>query len=73
MLGEEDRAVAVASAVLPGDTPPFPGAAGFRRLASGPWTRTRAGCCLYYAVQPPDACLTCPRTTDAERLRRLEC
>jgi hypothetical protein len=72
MLGEEDRAVGVASAVLPGDTPPFPGAADFRRLPSGQWTRTRQGCCLYYAVQPPDACLTCPRTTDAERVRRME-
>ncbi|MFD9124007.1 (2Fe-2S)-binding protein [Kitasatospora sp. NPDC059571] len=74
-LGDEDRAVAAAEAVLPGGTAPFPGAAGFRRLAADDgslhWTRTRHGCCLYYAVRPAEACLTCPRTCDAERRRRL--
>ncbi|WP_405020113.1 (2Fe-2S)-binding protein [Kitasatospora sp. NBC_00070] len=76
MLGEEAYAVRVAEAVLPGDTVPFPGAADFRRLAGtegrSHLTRTRLGCCLYYAVQPPDACVTCPRTCDADRVRRLE-
>lgn len=71
MLGEEDRAVNVATAVLPGDTPPFPGTADFRRVTraeSGEcWTRTRRGCCLYYAIDPPNPCLTCPRlATKAE-------
>ncbi|MEU9131109.1 (2Fe-2S)-binding protein [Kitasatospora sp. NPDC048540] len=76
LLGEEDRAVEAAEAVLPGGTPPFPGAAAFRRLTGTAgrthWTRTRAGCCLYYAIRPDDACVTCPRTTDEERVRRLE-
>jgi hypothetical protein len=76
MLGHEERAVSEAAALLPGDTPPFPSGAGFRSLR-GPSgrsyeTRTRAGCCLFYAIRPAEACLTCPRTGDAERLRRLE-
>ncbi|WP_030234178.1 (2Fe-2S)-binding protein [Streptomyces sp. NRRL S-350] len=76
MLGEEDAAVAAAGAVLPGGTQPLPGAADFRRLHTpdgrGHHTRTRLGCCLYYAVEPAAAaCLTCPRTSDDERLRRL--
>ncbi|MDH6108949.1 hypothetical protein P3T36_007549 [Kitasatospora sp. MAP12-15] len=78
MLGEEERAVAAACAVLPGATPPLPGAAAFRRLPAdapaadpGPLTRTRLGCCLYYTIRPADTCLTCPRLTDTERLRRL--
>lgn len=75
-LGEEERAVREATALLPGDTPPLTSGAGFRSLR-GPSgrsypTRTRAGCCLFYAVRPAEACLTCPRTGDAERLRRLE-
>ncbi|WP_354643206.1 (2Fe-2S)-binding protein [Kitasatospora camelliae] len=77
MLDQEDRAVAAAGAVLPGDTAPFPGAAAFRRLTAPDgrthWTRTRLGCCLYYAVKPDaDACITCPRTPDPTRLTRLE-
>ncbi|OKI28722.1 (2Fe-2S)-binding protein [Streptomyces sp. CB03911] len=76
MLGEEEAAVAAATALLPGDTPPFPGAAAFRTLPGTDGrvhrTRTRLGCCLYYAVRPAESCLTCPRTGDAERVRRLE-
>ncbi|MEU9040288.1 MULTISPECIES: (2Fe-2S)-binding protein [unclassified Kitasatospora] len=72
----EDAAVAAAEAVLPGGTQPLPGAADFRRLRTpdgrAHHTRTRLGCCLYYAVKPEAvACLTCPRTTDEERLQRL--
>ncbi|MFF7453873.1 (2Fe-2S)-binding protein [Kitasatospora sp. NPDC008115] len=71
----EDAAVAAAGAVLPGRTDPLPGAADFRRLRGedgrGHHTRTRLGCCLYYAVEPDRACITCPRTGDEERLRRL--
>ncbi|MFB7471913.1 (2Fe-2S)-binding protein [Kitasatospora sp. NPDC056184] len=71
----EDAAVAAAGAVLPGGTDPLPGAAGFRLLRGADGrdhhTRTRLGCCLYYAVEPARACLTCPRTGDEERLRRL--
>ncbi|WP_197084439.1 (2Fe-2S)-binding protein [Saccharothrix sp. ST-888] len=76
MLGEEEHAIRVAGAVLPGDTRPFPGAADFRLLhgTSGRThpTRTRLGCCLYYAIRPAEACITCPRTCDEERVRRLE-
>jgi hypothetical protein len=75
-LGDEERGVREATAVLPGSTPPFPGAAGFRVLHSPSGrphhTRTRMGCCLYYTIAPGDPCVTCPRTTDEERLRRLE-
>ncbi|MBV2156285.1 (2Fe-2S)-binding protein [Kitasatospora sp. SUK 42] len=73
---EEAAAVAAAGALLPGGTQPLPGAAGFRRLRAPDGrehhTRTRLGCCLHYAVEPGTAtCLTCPRTTDEERLQRL--
>ena len=33
--------------------------------------RPRLGCCLHYTIRPAEACLTCPRTGDDERLRRL--
>ncbi|GAA2134983.1 (2Fe-2S)-binding protein [Kitasatospora kazusensis] len=76
MLGEEERAVRVATDLLPGGTPPFPGTAAFRRLTGTEGrthlTRTRLGCCLYYAIRPAEACVTCPRTDDPERVRRLE-
>ncbi|MFJ7243908.1 iron-sulfur protein [Kitasatospora sp. NPDC098652] len=72
----EDAAVAAAAALLPGGTLPLPGAADFRWLRTPDGqdhhTRTRLGCCLYYAVGPEAlACLTCPRTTDEERIRWL--
>ncbi|MFD5461280.1 (2Fe-2S)-binding protein [Kitasatospora sp. NPDC127059] len=72
----EDAAVAAAAALLPGGTQPLAGAADFRRLRTPDGrehhTRTRLGCCLYYAVKPAAvACLTCPRTGDEERLRRF--
>ncbi|MER7668519.1 iron-sulfur protein [Kitasatospora sp. NPDC096128] len=72
----EDAAVAAAGALLPGGTLPLPGAADFRRLRTPDGrdhhTRTRLGCCLYYAVKPEAlACPTCPRTSDEERLRRF--
>lgn len=76
MLGREQDAVARAERLLPGGTAPLPGGAHFRRLVGATGrehlTRTRLGCCLYYALRPDEACLTCPRTCDAERLRRLE-
>lgn len=76
MLGEEEQAVAAAGRLLPGPLPPFPAGAGFRRLtgadgASYP-TRDRAGCCLFYTIRPAEACDTCPRTCDADRLRGLQ-
>ncbi len=76
MLGQEDRAVRAATELLPGGIPPFPGGAGFRRLAGRHGdrypTRTRISCCTYYTLDSAQECLTCPRTCDAERLRRLE-
>lgn len=76
MLGEEERAVAAAGRLLPGAVPPFPAGAGFRRLTGADGssypTRDRAGCCLFYTIRPAEACATCPRTCDAERLRLFE-
>jgi hypothetical protein len=76
MLGEEATAVRAAFEVLPGARAPFPGGADFRTLRTSDGqehpTRTRMGCCLYYTIRPVEACSTCPRTCDAERLRRLE-
>lgn len=75
-MGEEERAVAAASRLLPGPIAPYLGGADVRRLTgrdgrSHP-TRTRMSCCLFYTIRPDQACGTCPRTCDAERLRRLE-
>ncbi|MGP3988344.1 iron-sulfur protein [Streptomyces sp. 3N207] len=76
MLGQEEDAARAATELLPGPVPPFPGGAGFRRLTDSSGrshlTRTRLGCCLYYTIGTAQPCLTCPRTSDAERLRRLE-
>ncbi|ANW16736.1 hypothetical protein [Streptomyces clavuligerus] len=76
MLGEEERAVREAGDLLPGAVGPYPGGAAFRRLTGRTGdaypTRTRTGCCLFYAIRPAEPCVTCPRTDEAERLRRLE-
>ena len=76
VLGREDDAVRAATELLPSAVSPYPRGAEFRHLTdtsgrSHP-TRTRAGCCLYYTIRPDEACFTCPRTCDTERLRRLE-
>ncbi|MGW5354049.1 (2Fe-2S)-binding protein [Streptomyces sp. NPDC004031] len=61
-LGDGERGAALAAAVLPAPLAPFPGGADFRRSPDGEGlTRTRAGCCLYYAIDPDDICATCPR------------
>ncbi|MFJ7493812.1 (2Fe-2S)-binding protein [Streptomyces sp. NPDC097727] len=75
LLGEERRAMTELEALLPGTTKPYVGSAGFRELA-GPDgeslpTRDRASCCLFYTLRPEDTCVTCPRTCDAERVRKL--
>ncbi|MGW7368743.1 (2Fe-2S)-binding protein [Streptomyces sp. NPDC054841] len=75
LLGEERRAMAELEALLPGTTKPYVGTAGFREL-TGPGgeplpTRDRASCCLFYTLRPEDTCVTCPRTCDADRVRRL--
>jgi hypothetical protein len=76
VTGEEEQAVVAAGELLPAPVPPFPAGAGFRRLRGGDGTsyptRTRAGCCLFYAVAPGQACATCPRTGDADRLARID-
>ncbi|WP_069169498.1 (2Fe-2S)-binding protein [Streptomyces griseus] len=75
LLGEERRAMTELELLLPGTTGPYVGAAGFRELtgpdgASLP-TRDRASCCLFYTLRPEDTCVTCPRTCDADRVRKL--
>ncbi|RKN38294.1 (2Fe-2S)-binding protein [Streptomyces hoynatensis] len=75
LLGEEGRAKAEAALLLPGGTAPYPGGAGFRELR-GPEgqslpTRDRASCCMFFTLRPEDTCVTCPRTCDADRVRRL--
>ncbi|MFD5015467.1 (2Fe-2S)-binding protein [Streptomyces chartreusis] len=76
VLGREDEAVRAAGRLLPSAVVPYPSGADFRHLTTADGrrhpTRTRAGCCMYYAIRPDEACATCPRTCDAERLRRLE-
>lgn len=76
MLDQEDRAVQAATELLPTGIPPFPGGADFRRLAGRDGqryqNRTRLSCCMYYTLSTAQACLTCPRTCDAERIRRLD-
>ncbi|GHI04004.1 iron-sulfur protein [Streptomyces cellostaticus] len=73
-LGREEHAVQAATELLPAPVPPYPAGAAFRYLTDAGGgrcpTRTRAGCCLYYTIRPDEACLTCPRTSDAERVRR---
>ncbi|MER5864786.1 (2Fe-2S)-binding protein [Kitasatospora sp. NPDC002040] len=64
LLGEEERAAAEVSALLPGPSDaPFVGGAGFRPSGSAESTRTRTrtSCCLFYTVRPDQTCLTCPR------------
>ncbi|MGW6909919.1 (2Fe-2S)-binding protein [Streptomyces sp. NPDC054940] len=76
ILGREGDAVRAATELLPSGVAPYPGGADFRYLTTRDGqrhpTRTRAGCCMYYTIRPDEACATCPRTCDAERLRRLE-
>lgn len=75
LLGEERRAMAELELLLPGATKPYVGTAGFREL-TGPEgeslpTRDRASCCLFYTLRPENTCVTCPRTCDADRVRKL--
>ncbi|MCX5108506.1 (2Fe-2S)-binding protein [Streptomyces sp. NBC_00378] len=75
LLDEEQRAMSELEALLPGTTKPYVGSAGFREL-TGPDgeslpTRDRASCCLFYTLRPEDTCVTCPRTCDADRVRKL--
>ncbi|MYV72051.1 iron-sulfur protein [Streptomyces sp. SID2131] len=81
LLGEERRAREELELLMPGTAKPYKpyaGSAGFRELpgAEGPdsaplTTRDRATCCFFYTVRPEDTCVTCPRTCDADRVRKL--
>ncbi|WP_228980350.1 (2Fe-2S)-binding protein [Streptomyces sp. DH12] len=75
LLGEEPRAMAELELLLPGTAKPYVGPAGFRELSAPDGrplpTRDRASCCLFYTLRPEDTCVTCPRTCDADRVRRL--
>lgn len=74
LVGDEAAGVRAATEILPSPTSPLPGAAAFRRVEALDGvehvTRTRTACCLHYRLEA-DACLTCPRTSDAERRARL--
>jgi hypothetical protein len=68
--------LAAAKLVLPGRSDQFEDATTSRTVldASGRehLTRSRVSCCYYYKLnEGGEACLTCPRTSDAERIRRL--
>ncbi|WP_411078226.1 (2Fe-2S)-binding protein [Streptomyces sp. cmx-10-25] len=81
LLGEERRAREELELLMPGTAKPYKpyaGSAGFRELpgAEGPdggplTTRDRATCCFFYTLRPEDTCVTCPRTCDADRVRKL--
>ncbi|MFJ8995115.1 (2Fe-2S)-binding protein [Streptomyces sp. NPDC102279] len=75
LFGEEARGRRELELLLPGATRPYVGSAAFREL-TGPAgqslpTRDRASCCLFYTLAPKDTCATCPRTCDADRVRKL--
>ncbi len=74
-LDREADAVRAATELLPTGLSPYPAGAGFRHLTTDDGhrhpTRTRTACCMYYTIRPDEACSTCPRTCDTERLRRL--
>ena len=68
-IGQEAQTMREAAALAP-EGPRF-------RTLRGPSgrsypVRTRTGCCLFYAIRPAEACLTCPRVDDTERVRQLE-
>ncbi|WP_329454945.1 (2Fe-2S)-binding protein [Streptomyces sp. NBC_01497] len=75
LLGEEERAVRELGLLMPGTSAPYAGAAGFRELGAEDGrvvpTRDRVSCCLFYTLRPDDTCVTCPRTCDSERARKL--
>ncbi|MEV6168722.1 (2Fe-2S)-binding protein [Streptomyces sp. NPDC051954] len=75
LLGEQERAMRELELLLPGATKPYVGSAAFREL-TGPNgeslpTRDRASCCMFYTLRPEDTCVTCPRTSDADRVVKL--
>ncbi|MET8810700.1 (2Fe-2S)-binding protein [Streptomyces sp. NPDC004549] len=73
--GEESRAMRELERLLPGATKPYAGSAAFRELTAADGapvtTRDRVSCCMFYTLRPAEACDTCPRTCDSERVARL--
>ncbi|MBW1604635.1 (2Fe-2S)-binding protein [Streptomyces sp. JJ66] len=61
LLGDRAGAAAAANLLLPGDTPPFAGAAGFPLTDGDAGCRTRLNCCLYYTFEGQPLCAGCPR------------
>lgn len=74
LVGDEVAGVRSGTELLLRPATPFPGVAAFRTIVATDGgehvTRTRVACCLKYVVEE-QACLTCPRTGDAERRTRL--
>ncbi|MEV8546632.1 (2Fe-2S)-binding protein [Streptomyces sp. NPDC051572] len=75
LFDEQPRAVRELERLLPGATKPYVGSAAFREV-TGPHgeplsTRDRASCCMYYTLDADDACATCPRTCETERVTKL--
>ena len=74
-VGQQDF-VAAASLVLPGATEQFVDGTTFHSVVDDSGrehlTRRRVSCCYYFKVgEDGSACTTCPRTSDAERVKRL--
>ncbi|WP_031515738.1 (2Fe-2S)-binding protein [Streptomyces sp. NRRL F-5123] len=78
LMGQEERAVAELTELLPGDTAPYAGGAGFRAAPYagnrgapvGGCARDRLTCCLFYTVSPEQECVSCPRATASDRIGR---
>lgn len=74
LLEDEEAGIAAATELLPSPLAPYPGGAAFRPIVaddgSRHMTRNRVACCFRYTVEA-EACLTCPRTAEAERRARL--
>nr|WP_189055362.1 (2Fe-2S)-binding protein [Longimycelium tulufanense] len=74
VFGNEGAGVADAALLLPPDPTPLTSGSRLYQV-SGPdgrsvWTRRRQSCCFHFALPGAEACVTCPRTRDAERARR---
>lgn len=72
--GHEHAGVADAHLVLPGGTAEFDEPSTVYAFVDGQGrpraSRVRTACCYYHRLPGGDACLTCPRITSEERLRR---
>lgn len=72
--GAEDAGVRDARLVLDDVHPPFTSRSRTYRLVDGRgrgrWSRRRQSCCFLYPVPGAQACTTCPRVSDDERVAR---